>query len=122
MKLKYAVILNSLQLMEEERPKTLKAVFAIKVAKIISACKAQKDIFEEVRRELVVKYGAENKETGDWSVIPEQLREFQKEVIEAAMMETDIDVPEVTEEELTKASEGTDLSTKFVEGLLPFLK
>lgn len=121
MKLKLAAVLNSLQLLEDNRPTELPSVFALKVSRIIRTLNTEKETFEKIRRDLVMKFGVQKGDAGDWSVETDKMKDFQSELVSTLESEIEIQVPTLTEEEFNKATEKLNLPPKFVDGLLNYI-
>jgi hypothetical protein len=69
--------------------KDLKVSLAFKLGKLVRLLNQELQAIEEARRKLVKKYGAEDPETKNVTVNPDQMMEFNKEWIE--LMGTEID-------------------------------
>lgn len=94
MKLTYEKINNITPALTKLSKLDLKAVEAVKLARLLGKVKAELNPLEETQRNLWIKYGEEIK-NGEYKIKPENYTLFSKEYQELLESEIDIDTEKI---------------------------
>lgn len=115
MKLKLSTIIGSQQALADLTTLSLPITVSYKISKLINRIQPDLKLYEEKRFELIKRLGAETGEgTNQFSVKPENLEEFQKELTTLLEMDIDVDFGEGKELEKIPVSQlsGTNIAAK----------
>ncbi len=97
MKLKLSTIVNSKEALQEVLKKELPIKTAYRIQKNLRLIEPEFNQYEEIRSKLIKeKYGEEGVEEGNWSVKPNRMKDFVKELDELASEEIELDIIKVS--------------------------
>ena len=120
MKVKLEKIVNGKAALSKLLNEPLPIKASYRLSKIIRKVESELKDFEAKRFELIKKYGAEDQEKQTWTVIPENVETFTKEINDLLSLEISLELDALHVEELGNASISATELLQLEGFILPF--